>query len=141
MTTSLLTKNNTGSYDNIVDGVFDGFANRIRKEDLGFDRTAKAIAGIDKNDIVGTAKQLQKTYVQDRLLGVKSSFYRKRRQEYHAGKPFCMADFSLQRIHPADISPFVQLDDRNRQPFTGYHIAYPMGRHTPHLRFSIFRIG
>ena len=76
MTTSLLTKNNTGSYDNIVDGVFDGFANRIRKEDLGFDRTAKAIAGIDKNDIVGTAKQLQKTYVQDRLLGVKSSFYR-----------------------------------------------------------------
>ena len=77
LSTPLLSKNSANSaYDTIVDGLFDGFAKNLRKDDIGFVRTARAIAGVDKNDVVGTAKQLQKTYVRDRLLGVKSSFYR-----------------------------------------------------------------
>lgn len=77
LSTPLLNKTSSNSaYDNIVDSLFDSFANNLRKPDIGFERTARAISGVDKNDIVGTAKQLQKSYVRDRLLGVKSSFYR-----------------------------------------------------------------
>ena len=77
MSTPLLSSNSASSaYDTIVDSLFDGFAAKLRDPDIGFERTAKAIAGVDRNDVVGTAKELQKTYVRDRLLGVKSSFYR-----------------------------------------------------------------
>ncbi len=75
MSTPLLSNNGGNTAYNIkVDLVFDKFAEQLRN--LGFERTANAIAGVDANDIVGTAKQLQKVYVQERLLGVKSSFYR-----------------------------------------------------------------
>lgn len=75
LSTPLLSNTSANSsYDTIVDSLFDGFASKLKNK--GFERTAKAIAGCDGNDIVGTAKELQKTYVRDRLLGVKSSFYR-----------------------------------------------------------------
>ena len=77
LSTPLLSKTSANSaYDTIVDSLFDGFANQLKKADIGFTRTAKAIAGTDSNDVTGTAKELQKTYVRERLLGVKSSFYR-----------------------------------------------------------------
>ena len=75
--TPLLTDSTARSaYEKIVDSVFDNFANQLRGPKIGFARTAKAIAGVNSDDVVGSAKQLQKTYARDRLLGVKSSFYR-----------------------------------------------------------------
>ena len=73
----LLTGNaeNT-AYTRKVDTIFDDFAAALREQNIGFVRTAQAIAGRDKNDTVGTAKNIQKAYVTERLLGVKSSFYR-----------------------------------------------------------------
>ena len=60
-------------YEKTVDRVFDGYAASIKSQ--GFVRTAEALAGSD-GDAFCTAKAIQKAYVEERLLGVKSSFYR-----------------------------------------------------------------
>lgn len=59
------------NYEIKVDTVFDEFANSIH--DLGFHKTASAINSADN---VGTLKNVQKAYVSERLLGIKSSFLR-----------------------------------------------------------------
>ncbi len=77
ISTPLMTGDyNNTAYDDIVDGLFDSVAKELRNGDLGFERTAKGLVGVDGNDVIGTLKNLQKIYVKDRLLGVKSSFYR-----------------------------------------------------------------
>ncbi len=75
MSVEILNGNSKQStYDNTVDKIFNDTADKLRK--AGFENTAKAIAGADANDSLGTLKNIQKMYVKDRLLGVKSSFYR-----------------------------------------------------------------
>ena len=62
------------NYENQVDTIFNEFADSINE--LGFHKTSKAIVGINGNDNVGTLKNIQKSYVSERLLGIKSSFLR-----------------------------------------------------------------
>ncbi len=61
-------------YDEKVDTLFDEFGKLL--QDKQFSRTARAVSGIGNNDQVGTLKNIQKSFVSERLLGVKSSFYR-----------------------------------------------------------------
>ena len=61
-------------YDNIVDSKFTQFANDMKE--AGFHKTARAVIGVNAGDNAGTLKNIQKSFVSDRLLGVKSSFYR-----------------------------------------------------------------
>lgn len=61
-------------YENKVDSVFDNFSSSIRIR--GFGKTADTISGKFLGDNVGTYRNLQKAYMSDRFLGVKSSFTR-----------------------------------------------------------------
>lgn len=76
----ILNKNNTNdiasrsAYEKIVDSKFDAFATTMKEK--GFTNLSQAIAGVKAEDTVGTAKNIQKAFVTERLLGVKSSFYR-----------------------------------------------------------------
>ena len=60
-------------YNEKVDTLFDEFGNFLK--DKQFHRTSRAVIGVN-NDCVGTLKNLQKKFVEERILGVKSSFYR-----------------------------------------------------------------
>ena len=62
------------TYDEKVDILFDDFGKLLK--DNGFSRTSRAIAGVDAQDKTGTLKNIQKSFASERLLGVKSSFYR-----------------------------------------------------------------
>ncbi len=62
------------NYENQVDTIFNEFAESINE--LGFNKTAKSIIGVNGNDNVGTLKNIQKAYATERLLGIKSSFLR-----------------------------------------------------------------
>lgn len=62
------------NYENKVDTVFNDFANSMRE--AKFEKTFKAVVGVNEGDNVGTLKNIQKSYVSDRLLGIKSSFLR-----------------------------------------------------------------
>ena len=61
------------AYETKVDSVYDNFASSIKSQ--GFSRTAEAVSG-KNGDAFGTAKAIQKAFVEERMLGVKSSFYR-----------------------------------------------------------------
>ena len=61
-------------YEKAVDTVFDGAARQMR--DAGFTRVARSINGFGGVDETGTYKHIQKAFGEERLLGVKSSFYR-----------------------------------------------------------------
>ncbi len=76
LSASILGKNEKtkSAYENLVDTEFDSFADSMRNK--GFKRTAKAVAGICPEDNVGTLKNIQKSFAAERVLGVKSSFYR-----------------------------------------------------------------
>lgn len=66
----------TGSqtiYEEKVHTIFEEFAKKLREQ--GFTRTANSIIGNGNNDN-GSYIRIQKAYVEDRLLGVKSSFNR-----------------------------------------------------------------
>ena len=70
-----LQTNNAGTaYETKVEALFSEFKGKI--DESGLRRTAKAIAGNNDYENVGTLKNIQKSYASDRLLGVKSSFYR-----------------------------------------------------------------
>lgn len=62
------------TYNEKVDTLFNEFGEFLK--DKQFSSTAKAIAGVNNNDNVGTLKNIQKSFVSERLSGVKSSFYR-----------------------------------------------------------------
>ena len=62
------------AYDTLVDKEFNSYANSMKEK--GFTHLSHAIAGFGPDDHKGTAKNIQKTFVSERLLGVKSSFYR-----------------------------------------------------------------
>lgn len=62
------------TYNEKVDTLFNEFGEFLK--DKQFSNTAKAIAGVNNNDHVGTLKNIQKSFVSERLSGVKSSFYR-----------------------------------------------------------------
>ena len=62
------------AYDAIVDTEFNAYANAVGEKD--FKNLSHAIAGFNPDDTVGTAKNIQKAFISERLLGVKSSFYR-----------------------------------------------------------------
>lgn len=62
------------NYEIKVDTVFNEFASALH--DAGFHKTERAVVGINGSDNVGTLKNIQKAYVSDRLLGIKSSFLR-----------------------------------------------------------------
>lgn len=62
------------TYDEKVDNLFDDFGHLLK--DKNFSRTSKAIIGIDEHDKTGTLKNIQKSFASERLLSVKSSFYR-----------------------------------------------------------------
>ena len=65
------------AYDTIVDKEFNAYANALAEVgEKDFENLSRAIAGFNPDDTVGTAKNIQKVFVSDRLLGVKSSFYR-----------------------------------------------------------------
>lgn len=64
---------NKTAYETAVDSVFENFATQLKES--GFERTANAISG-NGNDAFGTYKSIQKAFVEERILGVKSSFYR-----------------------------------------------------------------
>lgn len=73
MTSHLIGDQETKStYEKAVDTVFDEFAALMKNE--GFTKTSKAIAGEGWEN--GSYKHIQKQYVENRLLGVKSSFNR-----------------------------------------------------------------
>lgn len=62
-----------GSYSAAVDRVFDGYASELRN--LGLPETADRLIG--KNGVPnGSLKNIQHSYIQDRLIGVRSSMYR-----------------------------------------------------------------
>ena len=61
------------AYENAVDSAFKEWSQKINNS--GFTRTSKAIAGTGEDEF-GSAKAIQKAFVEERLLGVKSSFYR-----------------------------------------------------------------
>lgn len=62
-----------GNYSKTVDRIFDMYASELKE--LGFTETADRIVG--KNGVLnGSLKNIQKSYIQDRLIGVKSSLYR-----------------------------------------------------------------
>lgn len=65
---------NRSAYEKIVDKEFNAYANTVKEK--GFTNLSHAIAGFNADDTVGTAQNIQKAFVSDRLLGVKSSFYR-----------------------------------------------------------------
>lgn len=62
------------TYDEKVDSLFDDFGRLLR--DKNFSRTSKAIVGTNEHDKTGTLKNIQKSFASERLLSVKSSFYR-----------------------------------------------------------------
>lgn len=62
------------TYNEKVDTLFNEFGEFLKNKQ--FSNTAKAIAGVNNNDNVGTLKNIQKSFVSERLSGVKSSFYR-----------------------------------------------------------------
>ena len=62
------------TYNEKVDTLFNEFGEFLK--DKQYSNTAKAIAGVNNNDNVGTLKNIQKSFVSERLSGVKSSFYR-----------------------------------------------------------------
>lgn len=62
------------TYNEKVDTLFNEFGEFLK--DKQFSNTAKAISGVNNNDNVGTLKNIQKSFVSERLSGVKSSFYR-----------------------------------------------------------------
>jgi hypothetical protein len=61
------------TYDKEVETLFNQFASSLKENGLG--RTAQAIIGVNGNDN-GSYIKIQKAYVEDRLLGVKSAFNR-----------------------------------------------------------------
>ena len=62
-----------GGYSAAVDRVFDGYAAELRN--LGFGETADRLVG--KNGVPnGSLKNIQHSFIKDRLLGVRSSMYR-----------------------------------------------------------------
>ncbi len=65
---------NRSAYEKIVDKEFNAYANTVKEK--GFTNLSHAIAGFNPDDTVGTARNIQKAFASDRLLGVKSSFYR-----------------------------------------------------------------
>lgn len=76
-----LSNNGNTKYSQKVDSVFDSFANILREQGL-----AKTADAINHNDNIGTLKNIQKTFIANKLLGVEStlnrlintlSFYRK----------------------------------------------------------------
>lgn len=74
LTTHMLNSTNGKTiYEKEVESLFNQFANSLREE--GFGRTASAIVGNGHNEN-GSYIRIQKAFVEDRLLGVKSSFNR-----------------------------------------------------------------
>ena len=74
--TSHLLKGDYGNktaYEKAVDTVFTTFSSSMKA--AGYTRTAEALIGKD-GDEFGSAKAIQKSFAEERLLGVKSSFYR-----------------------------------------------------------------
>ena len=77
LTNSMLSKASTSNkYDELIDDIFGKFAKKLKESNIEFIKTSEAICVTDERYSGGTLKQLQKTFVRDRLLGVKSSFYR-----------------------------------------------------------------
>lgn len=70
----LQTNNNGTAYETKVESLFSEFKGKI--DESGLRRTARAIAGNNDYENVGTLKNIQKSYAAERMLGVKSSFYR-----------------------------------------------------------------
>ncbi len=62
------------SFERLTDKVFDQYAEALKEK--GFTSTSKAIAGVNVSDSTGTSKNIMKAFAQERLLGVKSAFYR-----------------------------------------------------------------
>lgn len=62
------------NYEIKVDDVYDSCAQKLKSD--GFERTARALNGWGGVEDKGSAKVVQKALASDRLLGVKSSFYR-----------------------------------------------------------------
>lgn len=74
ITSHMLSDNvNKTAYETAVDSIFENFATQLRES--GFERTARAIAG-NGEDAFGTYRAIQKAFAEERILGVKSSFYR-----------------------------------------------------------------
>ena len=61
------------NYEKAVDTLFDGYSKEFEKK--GFTRTASILTGKFGNEYT-SYKTIQKAYAQERILGVKSSFYR-----------------------------------------------------------------
>lgn len=74
--TSRMLSGNNGptAYEQKVDEVFDAFSTSLKNSK--FEKTARAIAGASTTDSIGSAKNIQKSFVEERVLGIKSSFYR-----------------------------------------------------------------
>lgn len=73
MSSHLLNGGEPTAYEKAVDQVFDSCADSLRE--ANFEETAKALVG-NNGDAFGSAKGIQKAFVEERLLGVKSSFNR-----------------------------------------------------------------
>ena len=66
-------KSEKTAYESAVDTVFRDYSQKINT--AGFTRTSRALTG-SGGDEFGSAKAIQKAFVEERLLGVKSSFFR-----------------------------------------------------------------
>lgn len=64
---------NKTAYERKVDIVYDAYTSAMKSS--GFNLTAEALAG-KNGDEFGSAKAIQKAFVEERMLGVKSSFFR-----------------------------------------------------------------
>ena len=62
-----------GSYMNAVDSTFNHYAEKLRNN--GMYKTADSLVGKD-GQVIGSLKHIQKSYIQNRLIGVRSSMYR-----------------------------------------------------------------
>ena len=62
-----------GSYMNAVDSTFNHYAEKLRNS--GMYKTADSLVGKD-GQVMGSLKHIQKSYIKNRLIGVRSSMYR-----------------------------------------------------------------
>lgn len=76
---NILDTSNKGSYSSTVESVFSETANKLKEEKYGMKNTVERLIGSTENgteNIKGSLKNVQLSYVKNRLLGVRSSMYR-----------------------------------------------------------------
>lgn len=110
-------------YDQKVDVKFKNFADKIRE--LGFKYTADTVYGVHADDNVGTLRNIQKVYVSERLISVKST-YDRLINTLDAFRRIAMADakgFPSLMSHPREVKEEI-IELCKRLLISGHHCDY-----------------